>query len=146
MELLKQEYWSGLLIPSPKDLPDPGIELGSRHCHSIVTQMVKSLPAMQMWLPFLGREDPLEKGVATHSGILAWRISWTEESGGPQSLRSQRVGFGFDWATNTLTHSRRGKEKLLGDGGRRPQSCQTLLSSCFLLAVLAKATRWRAYL
>ena len=85
-----------MLIPSPKDLPDPGIELGSQHCHSIVTQMVKSLPAMQMWLPFLSREDPLEKGVATHSSILAWRISWTEEPGGPQSLRLRRVGFGFD--------------------------------------------------
>ena len=63
---------------------------------SLVAQMVKSLPAMQMWLPFLSREDPLEKGVATHSSILAWRISWTEEPGGPQSLRLRRVGFGFD--------------------------------------------------
>ena len=91
MELLKQEYWSGLLIPSPKDLPDPGIELGSQHCHSIVTQMVKSLPAMQMWLPFLGREDPLEKEMGTHSSILAWEVPWTEEPGGLQSMVSQRV-------------------------------------------------------
>ena len=40
----------------------------------------------------LGLEDPLEKGMATHSSILAWRISWTEEAGGLQSMRSQRVG------------------------------------------------------
>ena len=40
----------------------------------------------------LGKEDPLEKGMATLSSILAWRISWTEESGGLQSMRSQRVG------------------------------------------------------
>ena len=41
----------------------------------------------------LGREDPLEKGMATHSSILAWRIPWTEEPGGLQSLLSQRVGY-----------------------------------------------------
>ena len=49
---------------------------------------------------FLGREDPLEKGMATHSSILAWRIPWTEESGGLQSMWLQRVG--HDWATNTF--------------------------------------------
>ena len=55
--------------------------------------MVKNLPAMQeTWARSLGREDPLEKGMAAHSSILAWRISWTEESGGLQSLGSQRVG------------------------------------------------------
>ena len=40
----------------------------------------------------LGQEDPLEKGMATHSSILAWRIPWTEEPGGLQSMESQRVG------------------------------------------------------
>ena len=40
----------------------------------------------------LGREDPLERGVAAHSSILAWRIPWTEEPGGPQFMGSQRVG------------------------------------------------------
>ena len=55
--------------------------------------MVKSLPAMQeTWVPSLGREDPLEKGMATHSSILAWRSPWTEEPGGLQSIGSQRVG------------------------------------------------------
>ena len=50
---------------------------------SLVVQTVKNLPAMQeTWLQSLGQEDPLEKGMATYSIILAWRISWTEESGG----------------------------------------------------------------
>ena len=51
---------------------------------SLVAQMVKNLPAMQeTWVQFLGRGDPLEEGLATHASILAWRIAWTEESGGP---------------------------------------------------------------
>ena len=41
------------------------------------------------WVPSLGREDPLEEGMATHSSILAWEIPWTEEPGGPQSMGSQ---------------------------------------------------------
>ena len=50
---------------------------------SLITQSVKNLPAVQeTWVQFLGREDPLEEGMATHSSILAWRIPWTEESGG----------------------------------------------------------------
>ena len=52
--------------------------------------MVKNLPAM--WLRSLGQEDPLEEGSATHASILAWRIPWTEEPGGLQSMESQRVG------------------------------------------------------
>ena len=55
--------------------------------------MVKHLPAMQeTWVKYLGREDPLEKEMATHSSILTWRIPWTEEPGGLQSMGSQRVG------------------------------------------------------
>ena len=46
----------------------------------------------ETWVRFLGWEDPLEKGMATHSGILARRIPWTEEPGGLQSMGSQRVG------------------------------------------------------
>ena len=50
---------------------------------SLVAQMVKNLPAMQeTQVQSLGQEDPLEKGMATHSSILAWRMSWTEEPGG----------------------------------------------------------------
>ena len=44
-----------------------------------------------MWVPSLGQEDPLQKGMATHSSILAWRIPWTEEPGGLQSTGLQRV-------------------------------------------------------
>ena len=51
--------------------------------------MVKSLPAVQTWVQSLGQEDPLEKGMATHSSILAWEIPWTEEPGGLQSVGSQ---------------------------------------------------------
>ena len=54
--------------------------------------MVKNLPAMQEnWGQSLGWEDPLEKGIATHSSIPAWRIPWTEEPGGLQSMGSQRI-------------------------------------------------------
>ena len=60
---------------------------------SLVAQAVKNLPAMQeTWVQSLGQEDPLEKGMATHSSILAWRIPWTEEPDGLQSMGSQRVG------------------------------------------------------
>ena len=48
----------------------------------LVAQMVKSLPAMQDWVQFLGQEGPLEKKMATHSSVLAWKIPWTEEPGG----------------------------------------------------------------
>ena len=59
---------------------------------SLVAQSVKNLPAMwETWDRSLGWEDPLEEGMATHSGILAWEIPWTEEPGRPQSRRSQRV-------------------------------------------------------
>ena len=55
-----------------------------------MAQIVKNLPAMQKSLvPSLGPEDALEKGMATHSGVLAWRVAWTEEPGGLQSLGSQ---------------------------------------------------------
>ena len=59
---------------------------------SLVTQLVKKLPAMQETLvQFLGREDPLEKEMATHSSILAWRIQWAEEPGRLQSIGSQEL-------------------------------------------------------
>ena len=59
---------------------------------SLVTQTVKNLPAMkETWVHSLGWENPLEKDVATHSSILAWKISWIEELGELQSMGSQRV-------------------------------------------------------
>ena len=64
--------------------------------------MVKNPRAMQeIGVQSLGRDDPLEKGLATLSSILAWRIPWTEEPGGLQSMGSQRVGH-----TEQLTHTR----------------------------------------
>ena len=58
-----------------------------------MAQTVKDLPTIQeTWVQSLGWEDPMEKGMATHSIILAWRIPWTEEAGRLQSMGSQRAG------------------------------------------------------
>ena len=55
--------------------------------------MVKHLPTMrETWVPSMGQEDPLEKETATHSSTLAWKITWTEEPGRPESTGLQRVG------------------------------------------------------
>ena len=57
-----------------------------------MVQMVKHLPTVwETWVQPLGQEDPLAKEMATHSSVLAWRIPWTEERGGLQSMGSQRV-------------------------------------------------------
>ena len=70
---------------------------------SLVAQKVKNLPAMwETQVQSLGQKDPVEKEQATHSSILAWRIPWTEEPGGLQSMESQRVR--HDRARNTHTH------------------------------------------
>ena len=67
-----------------------------------MVQMVKNLPTKQeIGVRSLGLEDPLEKGMATHSNILAWKILWTEEPGGPQSMGLQRVS--HDSVTNPFT-------------------------------------------
>ena len=67
---------------------------------SLVAQEVKNLPAVpETRVRSLGQEDPLEKGMATCSSILAWGIPWTDEPGGLWSMGSQRVG--HNWATNT---------------------------------------------
>ena len=59
----------------------------------LVAQTIKNLPAMrEIWVLSLGWDDPLEEGIATYSSILAWRIPWTEEPGGLQSMGSPRVG------------------------------------------------------
>ena len=77
-----------------EDLLEKGMATHSSYSWvSLVAQMVKNLPAVgETWVLSLGREDPLEEGMATHSSILAWRILWTEEPGGLQSMGSQRVG------------------------------------------------------
>ena len=69
---------------------------------SLVAHPVRNLPAVQeSWVQSLGQEDPLEKGMATHSSILAWRIPWTGKPGGLQSMGLQRVG--HDWASEHFT-------------------------------------------
>ena len=73
-----------------------GLNFGSRFISEtslVVAQKIKHLPAVRETQgQSLGREDPLEKGMATHSSILAWRIPWTEEPGGLQSMELKRVG------------------------------------------------------
>ena len=72
-----------------KTVPQRIREIGRCHSRvraSLVAQSLKCLPVMwETWVRFLGREAPLEKEMATHSSILAWRIPWTEELGGLQS-------------------------------------------------------------
>ena len=76
-----------------------------------MAKWVKNPPAMQktqeMWVQFLGGEDSLEEGMATHSSILAWEIPWTEEPGGLQSTGSQ------SWAHRAQQHTRLVGQKLL---------------------------------
>ena len=70
----------------------------------LVLKTVKNLSAVwETWVQSLGWEDPLEKGMATHSSILDWEIPWTEEPSGLQFMGLQTVGHG--WATNTHTHT-----------------------------------------
>ena len=73
------------------------------HKASLIAQSVKNLLIVQgTWVQSLGQEDPLEKEMATHSSILAWKIPWTEEPAWLQSIGSQRVG--DNWRTNTSLH------------------------------------------
>ena len=78
------------------------------------------LAVWEAWVGSLGQEDPLEKAMATHSSILAWRTPWTEEPGRLQSMGSQRVG--HDRVTNTFTFYKKriwlGATYILGGGGR----------------------------
>ena len=65
-----------------------------KRVYLLKAQLVKNLPAMrESWVPSLGWEDSLEEEMATHSSILTWEISWTEEPGGVQSVGSQKVRF-----------------------------------------------------
>ena len=57
-----------------------------------MAQTIKNPAIQEIWVRSLGQEDPLEKGMSTYSSILAWRIPWTEEAGGLQSMGSQRFG------------------------------------------------------
>ena len=120
----------------------------SFNCHhklkaSLVTKMVKNLSAEQETkVRSLGQEDPLERGMATHSSILAWRTLWTEEPCELQSMGLQRVR--HDWAINTQTkgtniivffHSKenRGSEGQsdLGDVTQQSESRSVLTQTAF---------------
>ena len=103
MGFSRPEYWSRFILAPPGDRPNPGIEPESlalagdslppsllRRWVSLVAQSVKHVTLMwETRVRSLGGEDPLEKGMATHSSILAWRIPCMEEPGGLQSMGSQ---------------------------------------------------------
>ena len=79
---------------------------------SLGAQAVKNLPAMQeTWVWCLGREDPLEKGMATHSSVLAWAIPWTEKRGRVQSMGSQKELDMTEWVTQP-TWSKKKKQNI----------------------------------
>ena len=67
------------------------VNYGGGHGKSLQYSCLENPEMPETWVRSLGQEDPLEKGMATHSSILAWRIPWTEEPGGLQSMGSQRV-------------------------------------------------------
>ena len=76
------------MTPAPAHRPHKAFNMAS-----LVAEIVKNLPARQeTWVQFLGREDPLEKGMATYASILAWGIPWTKELDRPQFMISLRVG------------------------------------------------------
>ena len=83
------------MIPGLGRSPGEGIGYPLQYSWaSLVAQMVRNPPAMQeTWVRSLGWEDPLGEGMATHCSVLAWRIPWTEEPGGLQSMESQRVRY-----------------------------------------------------
>ena len=98
MGFSRQEYWSGVPLPSPDSSYGELYNYFIIYHNVIITglplvaQTVKNLPSLQeTWVRSLNWEDPLEKGMATHSSILAWRIPWTEKPGGLQSMGLQRV-------------------------------------------------------
>ena len=102
MGFSRQEYWSGVPLPSPEGCVNRCNKRVSfviaidEDLHTpvgfLVAQTVKNLPAVQeTWVQSPGWEDPLEKGMAIHSSILAWRIPWTEEPGRLQFMGLQSV-------------------------------------------------------
>ena len=94
MGFSRQEYWSGLPSPPPGDLPNPQIEPTSLMSPALAGGFFTTSATWEAHKStlLLGQKDPLEEGMATHSSILAWRIPWTEEPVGLESVGSQRVG------------------------------------------------------
>ena len=95
-----------------------------------MAQVAKNVPAMQETrVPSQGREDPLEKGIVTHSSILAWRTPQTEEPGGLESMGSQRAG--HDWATNPTTTTVIMPRSVVKHHGKQRQNkkiCESLMT------------------
>ena len=118
------------------NFPSPFFSL---HWASLVAQMVNNLPAMQeTQVPSLGQEDHLEKEMATHSGILAWRILWTEGPGGLQSMGSHRVGHNWidlalmkEWRERRKRRRRKEQRKKRGRRRRRRWRRITLIYLTF---------------
>ena len=115
-----QPHSHSLLVPGPS---------WGLYGASQVVLVVKKLPTnaetQEMQVQSLGREDPLEEGMATHSSILAWRIPWTEQPGGLQSTGSPRVR--HDWSDLARTHTHRdGAQQWVNKSYRR----KSLLNSC----------------
>ena len=103
---------------------------------SLVAQMVKRLPAVQETLVWsLGRKDPLEKEMATHSSILAWKIPWMEEPGRLQSMGLQRVR--HDWATSLSLFLSMSSESMI--------SPNQLIHCCPLLILLSVFSNIRVF-
>ena len=88
------ETWSSGVIWSSHEMSNVTLLFSFGSCHGFPCGSVLKNPStmQEMQVRSLGEEDPLEEGKATHSSILAWRIPWTEEPGGLQSMGSQRVG------------------------------------------------------
>ena len=98
MGFSRQEYWSGLPFPSPGDLPKLGIEPGSPVLQTVslpfelnweAHELIYGLHYVEIYSLYT---NIVEKEMATHSSILAWRIPWTKKPGGLQSMGLQRVG------------------------------------------------------
>ena len=102
--IIQQKESEGLSLESANTIATNWTVGMKPHRASLVDQMVKNLPAVQeTCVGSLGQEDPLEKGMAIHSLILCWRIPWTEEPGGLQSIGLQKLR--HDCAINTHTHT-----------------------------------------
>ena len=93
----RQEYWSGLPFPSPGIFLTQGSNPGLPHCRQMLYCLSHRASSSMTQVQSLDQDDPLEKEKATHSSVLAWRIPWTEESGGLQSKASDTI------AANTFT-------------------------------------------
>ena len=90
MSIFKQYGSNGLFLITDKFTSQ--LNTKGKKKLMLVVQMVENLPAKQeTWVRSLGQEDPLEKGMATHCSVLAWKIPWTEEPGGLQSMGCKKL-------------------------------------------------------